>query len=76
MAAVAALVVLHLVPARGGPSPLLFGTLPWTLAWSLAWMLAAAVVVWAMTSRTVWPDDEDRDDDDRDDADRERGPRA
>lgn len=69
--AVVALVVLHLVPARGGPTPLLWGALPWTLAWSLAWMAAAAVVVWAMTSRAVWPDDDDHHHDD----DHERGPR-
>ncbi|MBX7082427.1 MAG: DUF3311 domain-containing protein [Nannocystaceae bacterium] len=53
---VAALLLLHLVPPRGGPEPFVFGVLPWTLAWSLAWMAAAsAAVVW-MTGRRLWPD--------------------
>lgn len=61
LAAVVVLTLLHLVPARGGPTPLLFGVLPWTLTWSVAWMIAAGVVVWAMTSRAVWPDHDDED---------------
>ena len=57
-ALVTALGVLHVVPPRGGPEPLLFGALPFDLALSLAWMLVAALAVVWMTSRALWPDDD------------------
>ena len=57
-ALVIALRVLHVVPPRGGPEPLVLGTLPLDLALSLAWMLVAALAVVWMTSPALWPDDE------------------
>lgn len=57
-ALVAGLGVLHVWPPRGGPEPLVLGVLPFDLAEALAWMFAAALVVVAMTSRAMWPDDD------------------
>jgi hypothetical protein len=67
---VAVLLLLHLLPPRGGPEPIVLGVLPWTLAWSLAWMAAASVAVVWMTGRGLWPDGPDDDDDDRSGASR------
>jgi uncharacterized membrane protein len=50
------LLALHLWPPHGGPAPIVFGVFPWDLAWHLAWMAAATLVVFAMTSRRLWPD--------------------
>jgi hypothetical protein len=58
-AAIAGLVGLHLWPPHGGPAPMLAGVLPWDLVWHVAWMGAAMLVVLAMTSRRMWPDDEE-----------------
>jgi hypothetical protein len=55
-ALVAALVVLHVFPPRGGPEPLVFGVLPFDLAVALAWMIAAGLVVVWMTTPALWPD--------------------
>jgi hypothetical protein len=56
-ALVTALGVLHVVPPRGGPEPLVLGVLPFDLAFSLAWMLVAALAVVWMTSPSLWPDE-------------------
>lgn len=58
-AVVAVLIALHLRPPHGGPEPLLGGVLPWDLTWHVLWMVAAMLAVLAMTSRRLWPDDED-----------------
>lgn len=50
--------MLHVVPPRGGPEPLVFGVLPLDLALSLAWMSVAALAVVWMTSPGLWPDDD------------------
>lgn len=55
--AVLVLLATHLWPPHGGPAPVVFGVFPWDLAWHLLWMAAAAVVVVAMTSRRLWPDE-------------------
>ena len=59
IALVLVLCVLHVLPPRGGPEPILFGVLPFDLAVALGWMIAAALVVVWMTSRSLWPDEED-----------------
>ena len=56
---VSALLVLHVVPPRGGPEPLVFGVLPFDLTVAVAWMFVAALAVAWMTTRALWPDDED-----------------
>lgn len=59
IALVLALCALHVFPPRGGPEPILFGVLPFDLAVALGWMLAASLAVVWMTSRSLWPDEED-----------------
>ncbi|MBZ5715195.1 hypothetical protein [Nannocystis pusilla] len=54
-----ALVVLHVDTWNAGPGELLLGWLPWDLAYHLLWMAAAALLVLYMTSRAIWPEDQD-----------------
>jgi hypothetical protein len=56
---VAALLVLHVLPPRGGPEPLVLGVFPFDLAVQLVWMFVAALAVVWMTSLALWPDRED-----------------
>jgi hypothetical protein len=55
---VVALLVLHVVPPRGGPEPIVFGVFPFDLAVAIAWMLVASLAVVWMTSLALWPDDD------------------
>ena len=55
-AAVALLVVLHVVPPHRGDEPMVLG-LPWDLAYHLLWMAAAAAAIIAVT-RIAWRDAE------------------
>ena len=56
---VAALVVAHVWAPHGGPDPILLG-LPRDVLVHLAWMAAAGIAVAWMTSRALWPDEDER----------------
>lgn len=55
----AALIVLHVDTWNAGPGGLVFGWLPWDLAYHLLWMALATLLVFYMTSRAIWPEDQD-----------------
>lgn len=54
----AGLLLAHLDPWNAGPRDLVFGWLPWDLAYHLLWMAAASALIFYMTSRAVWPEDD------------------
>lgn len=54
----AGLLLAHLDPWNAGPRDLVFGWLPWDLAYHLLWMAAACALIFYMTSRAVWPEDD------------------
>lgn len=59
-ALVVALLVLHVDTWNAdGPPVLVLGWLPWDLAYHLLWMACATGAVVYMTSKAIWPEDQD-----------------